>query len=311
MYQQQTTIEEKMKKIINFLFNFLTKRAQKAKPKEKNIYNAAGKVILNFYNLINPSITTYEYDANGREISNKYMYDGHLNSMTKTEVMEDGRFKETRITFPDKHNKLEERESVIYYSSPDNSILYDENNQIVRVEEAEKDENRRAINTELRLYDNGKLSATEVHHYQYDERGNRTNIDGKTTEADGSIKYISSSEYNYDEKNLMVHRIETFKAMTKDHMIDNEHQYRYQYDEQGREIRCLTYEWDRIRSRSDRSCRDQFYFGDDVVEVSNHITLNFMITTYVKKVTRPDGSRVESEWYLPNWFGKLLVWCLR
>lgn len=305
-----------MKKIINFLFNFLTKRVQKTGPKEKNIYNAAGKIILNFYNLINPSITTYEYDANGREISNKYMYDGHLSSMSKTEVMEDGRFKKTRITFPDKFNKREEREVVVYYSSPDNSILYDENGQIVRIEEVENeevenDENGRVIKNEQRLYDNGKLSTTEVHYYQYDKRGNLTNINGKTTEADGSIKYISSSEYNYDKKNLMVHRIETFKAMTKDHMSDNERQYRYQYDEQGREIRCLTYEWDRILSKSDRSCRDQFYFGDDVIEVSNHITLNFMFTTYIKKVTRPDGSRVETEWYLPNWFGKLLVWCLR
>ena len=300
-----------MKKIINFLFNFLTKRVQKTGPKEKNIYNAAGKIILNFHNLINPAITTYEYDANGREISNKHMYDGHLRNMSKTEVMEDGRFKETRITFPDKSNKLEEREVAVYYSSPDNSILYDENDQIVRIEEVENDENGRAIKNETRLYDNGKLSSTEVHHYQYDERGNRTNIDGKTTEADGSVKYLSSSEYNYDENNLMVHRIETFKAMTKDHMSDNEHQYRYQYDEQGREIRCLTYEWDRIRSKSERSCRDHFYFGDDVIEVYNHITLNFMFTTYVKKVTRPDGSRVETEWYLPNWFGKLLVWCLR
>lgn len=300
-----------MKKIINFLFNFLTKRAQKAGPKEKNIYNAAGKVILNFHNLINPAITTYEYDANGHEISNKYMYDGHLNSMSKTEVMEDGRFKETRITFPDKHNKLEEREVTVYYISPDKSTLYDENYQTVRIEEVENDENGRAIKNETRLYDNGKLSATEVHHYQYDERGNRTKIDGKTTEADGSVKYLSSSEYNYDENNLIVHRIETFKAMTKDHMTDDETQYRCQYDEQGREIRCLTYDWDRIRSRSDRSCRDHFYFGDDVIEVYNHITLNFMFTTYIKKVTRPDGSRVETEWYLPNWFGKLLVWWLR
>lgn len=300
-----------MKKIINFLFNFLTKRAQKAKPKEKNIYNVAGKVILNFHNLINPAITTYEYDSEGREISNKYMYNGHLSSMTKGEVMEDGRFKETRITFPDKSNKLEEKEVTVYYASPDRSTLYDENYQTVRIEEVENDENGRAIKNETRLYDDGKLSTTEVHHYQYDERGNQTNIDGKTTEADGSIKYISSSKYNYDEKNLMVHRIETFKAMTKNHMSDNERQYRYQYDEQDREIRCLTYEWDRIRSKSDRSCRDHFYFGDDEIEVYNHITLNFMITTYVKKVTRPDGSRVETEWELPNWFGKLLVWCLR
>lgn len=300
-----------MKKIINFLFNFLTKRAQKAKPKEKNIYNAAGKIILNFHNLINPAITTYEYDSEGREISNKHMYNGHLRNMSKTEVMEDGRFKETHITFSDKSDKLGEREVAVYYSSPDNSILYDENDQIVRIEEVENDENGRAIKNETRLYDNGKLSTTEVHHYQYDERGNRTNIDGKTTEADGSVKYLSSSEYNYDEKNLMVHRIETFKAMTKDHMSNNETQYRYQYDEQGREIRCLSYEWDRIRSKSDRSCRDHFYFGDDEIEVYNHITLNFMITTYVKKVTRADGSRVETEWYLPNWFGKLLVWCLR
>lgn len=300
-----------MKKIINFLFNFLTKRAQKAGPKEKNIYNAAGKVILNFHNLINPAITTYEYDSEGREISNKYMYDGHLNSMSKTEVMEDGRFKETRITFPDKHNKLEEREVTVYYISPDKSTLYDENYQTVRMEEVEKDENGHAIKTEQRLYEDGKLSTTEVHHYQYDERGNRTKIDGKTTEADGSIKYISSSEYNYDEKNLMVLRIETFKAMTKDHMMDDETQYRYQYDEQGREIRSLSYEWDRIRSQSERTCRDHFYFGDDVIEVYNHITLNFMFTTYVKKVTRPDGSRVETEWDLPNWFGKLLVWWLR
>ena len=311
MYQQQQTIEEKMKKIINFLFNFLTKRAQKAGPKEKNIYNAAGKIILNFHNLINPSITTHEYDVNGREISHKYMYNGHLRSMSKTEVMEDGRFKETRIAFPNKSDKLEEREIAVYYSSPDNSILYDENDQIVRIDEVENDENGHAIKNEMRLYDNGKLSTTEVHHYQYDERGNRTNIDGKTTDADGSIKYISSSEYNYDEKNLMVHRIETFKAMTKDHMSDTEYQYHYQYDEQGREIRSLSYEWDRIRLQSDRSCRDQFYFGDDVIEVYNHITLNFMITTYVKRVTRPDGSRVETEWELPNWFGKLLVWCLR
>lgn len=76
-------------------------------------------------------------------------------------------------------------------------------------------------------------------------------------------------------------------------------------------IRCLSYEWDRIRSKSGRSCRDHFYFGDDEIEVYNHITLNFMITTYIKKVTRHDGSRVETEWYLPNWFGKLLVWYLR
>lgn len=293
------------------MFNFLTKRVQKAKPKEKNIYNAAGKIILNFHNLINPAITTYEYDSEGREISNKHMYNGHLRNMSKTEVMEDGRFKETHITFPDESDKPEERDIKVYYSSPDNSILYDENDQIVRIEEVENDENGRAIKNEVRLYDNGKLNATEVHHYQYDEHGNRTNIDGKTTEADGSIKYLSSSEYNYDEKNLMVHRIETFKAMTKDHMSDNETQYRYQYDEQGREIRCLSYEWDRIRSKSNRSCRDYFYFGDDVIEVYNHITLNFMFTTYVKKVTRSDGSRVETEWYLPNWFGKLLVWCLR
>lgn len=61
-----------MKKIINFLFNFLTKHVQKVRPKEKNIYNAADKIILNFHNLINPAITTYEYDSEGREISNKH-----------------------------------------------------------------------------------------------------------------------------------------------------------------------------------------------------------------------------------------------
>ena len=32
-----------------------------------------------------------------------------------------------------------------------------------------------------------------------------------------------------------------------------------------------------------------------------------MITTYVKTEIRPDGTKLVKKWYLPNWFGKLLV----
>lgn len=292
-----------MKKIIEILYNFLTKRVQKKEVKEKTLFNKDGKEVFKKYTMISTSLHKMDYDEDGNEIATKSMYDGHINRMTKKEKLDNGEIKETAYNFDNNTYKFEKK-FIRYYD--DDYNVYDENHNLV-IENITEFDDKGQLVKDIRKYNEKHIQRVETHEYVYDERGNQIKECGKTVDSDGSIIYRSGASYTYDKNDRVIVRTNSFKAMTEDSMLDNDDYYKFEYDDQGREIHCWHQDHDRIRNRTNIDIRDNFYFGDDYIEVSNHITLGFMITTYIKTEIRPDGTKLVKEWYLPNWFGKLLV----